>query len=134
MGTIEVLRHEGSFVKEEYRPISEVTFSQASKANARDVTGGKYTMSTTKKGRFIHRSKPYAVQLKTLWKIGRESGRLSVHYRMPHCLREMDIELKTVDWSKVLNGAKDADAKQPAKEHTTTECDGRVYTAALLIA
>ena len=114
VGTIEVLRHEGNFVKEEYRPISEVSFSQASKANASDVTGGKYTMSTTKKGRFIHRSKPYAVQLKTLWKIGRECGRLSVHYRMPHCLREMGIELKTVNWSNVIT--KEADPKETRQQ------------------
>eukprot|EP00731_Ephydatia_muelleri_P030620 Em0022g134a len=113
VGTIEVLRHEGSFIKEEYRPVSEVPFIQASKASAQHVTGGRYTMSTTKKGRLIHRSKPYTAQLKTLWKIGRECGRLSVHYRMPHCLREMDIELKTVDWSKVLNSAKEVDSNAP---------------------
>lgn len=135
VGTIQVLRHEGSFIKEEYRPISEVPFIQASKANAQDITGGRYTMSTTKKGRFIQRGKPYSVQLKALWKIGRECGRLAVHYRMPHCLKEMGIELKTVDWSKMPNNIKKADGSKdtdvPVNEQTSTDCDGSIYAPAL---
>lgn len=138
VGKIEVLRHEGSFIKEEYRPVSEVPFIQASKASAQHVTGGRYTMSTTKKGRYIHRSKPYTAQLKTLWKIGCECGRLSVYYRMPHCLTEMGIELKTVDWSKMLNSAKELnskDAKSPrVDECAPTECNSVAYAAALQIA
>lgn len=59
-------------------------------------------MSTTKKGRYIHRSAPYNVQLKKLWRIGRESGRLSVNYRMGHSLEEMGVQLRPTDWSRVI--------------------------------
>ena len=59
-------------------------------------------MSTTKKGRYIHRSAPYDVQLKKLWRIGRECGRLCVNYRMGHTLEEMSIPLRPTDWSRVI--------------------------------
>ena len=66
------------------------------------MTEGKYTMSTTKKGRYVHRTRPYDVQLKKLWRIGDESGRLVVNYRMGHTLQEMGVELKSIDWSRVV--------------------------------
>lgn len=102
IGTIEIVRCEASYVKEEYRPIRDIKFNQANKKDAYKVTAGKYTMSTTKKGRYIHRSAPYDVQLKKLWRIGRECGRLCVNYRMGHSLEEMDIQLRPTDWSRVI--------------------------------
>ena len=59
-------------------------------------------MSTTKKGKLIHQVKPYDVQLKKLWRIGRECGRLTVQYRMGHTLKGMGVELKPTDWSKIV--------------------------------
>lgn len=66
------------------------------------MTAGKYTMSTTKKGRYLHRAAPYDVQLKKLWKVGPECGRLTVRYRMGHTLEEMGVTIKQTDWSKVI--------------------------------
>lgn len=59
-------------------------------------------MSTTKKGRYIHRSAPYDVQLKKLWRVGRECGRLCVNYRMGHSLEEMGVQLRPTDWTRVI--------------------------------
>ncbi len=59
-------------------------------------------MSTTKKGRYLHRAAPYDVQLKKLWKVGPECGRLPIRYRMGHTLEEMGVTLKPTDWSKVI--------------------------------
>lgn len=102
IGTIEVVRCEASFVKEEYRTVQDTNFNQANKKDAYKVTEGKYTMSTTKKGRYLHRAAPYDVQLKKLWKVGPECGRLSVRYRMGHTLEEMGVTLKPTDWTKVI--------------------------------
>ncbi len=82
--------------------MKDTQFYQANKKDAFKVTEGKYTMSTTKKGRFIHRSAPYDVQLKKLWRIGRECGRLTVNYRMGHSLEEMGVPLRPTDWSRVI--------------------------------
>lgn len=102
IGTIEVVRCEASYVKDEYRSVKDIQFNQATKKDAFKVTEGKYTMSTTKKGRYIQRSAPYDVQLKKLWRVGRECGRLTVHYRMGHTLEEMGVSLRPTDWSRVV--------------------------------
>ncbi len=102
IGTIEVVRYEASYVKEEYRPLRDTDFDQANKKDTYKVTDGKYTMSTTKKGRYINRTRPYDVQLKKLWRIGNECGRLTVNYRMGHTLQEMNIQLRPIDWSRVV--------------------------------
>lgn len=102
IGIIEVVRCEASYVKEEYRPTKDTLFNQANKKDAYKVTEGKYTMSTTKKGRYVHRTTPYQVQLKKLWRIGRECGRLVVNYRMGHTLQELGIPLRETDWSRVV--------------------------------
>ena len=102
IGTIEIVRCEASYVKEEYRSVKDIQFNQATKKDAYKVTEGKYTMSTTKKGRYIQRSAPYDVQLKKLWRVGRECGRLTVNYRMGHTLKEMGVTLRPTDWSRVV--------------------------------
>lgn len=89
----------GKFVKEEYRPVNEVKFSQATKKDAHIVTGGSYTMSTTRKGKYLSRTRPYDVKLKKLWRIDAAVGSLSVNYRMGHSLEEMGIKLEEVDWT-----------------------------------
>ena len=101
IGKIEVVRCEASYLKEEYRPTRDINFDQANKSDALRVTNGKYTMSTTKKGRHIHRVRPYDVQLKKLWRVGPECGRLTLNYRMGHTLREMGIEPREMDWTNV---------------------------------
>jgi hypothetical protein len=103
IGRIEVVRCETSYVKQEYRKTADTVFNQATKKDAYRVTAGKYTMSTTKKGKFIHQTKPYDVQLKKLWRIGRECGRLTVHYRMGHSLEAMGIQLRATDWTKIVS-------------------------------
>ena len=57
-------------------------------------------MSTTKKGRYLNRTRPYDVKLKKLWQIDEELGRTTVHYRMGHTLEEKGIQLKSIDWTK----------------------------------
>ena len=112
------MRHQGQFVRDEYRAVSVVDFNQASKNDALSVTNGKYTMSTTKKGKYIRRSKPYNVQLKKMWKMGRESGRLSVQYRMGHTLEDLGMKLRPIDWSKGFPSP-----KHEPKSSTSSETD-----------
>lgn len=122
IGTIEVVRCEASYVRQEYRPSHDTAFSQASKRDAHRVTAGKYTMSTTKKGKLIHQVRPYDVQLKKLWRIGQECGRLTVHYRMGHTLEEMGIELRPIDWSRVV-GRKSSQESSPTSSAQSTPTD-----------
>jgi hypothetical protein len=103
IGTIEVIRYRASYVKQEYRKTVDTVFNQATKKDAYKVTAGKYTMSTTKKGKLIHSVKPYDVQLKKLWRIGRECGKLTVHYRMGHTLEGMGVQLRLTDWTKIVS-------------------------------
>lgn len=65
------------------------------------MTSGEYTMSTTKKGRYIKRQRPYEVKLKKMWKIDQEVGRLCVNYRMGYTLEEMGLQLKPIDWTQL---------------------------------
>lgn len=118
IGTIEIVRFEASYIREEYRPTKDVTFNQANKSDTRQVTEGKYTMSTTKKGRYVHRTRPYDVQLKKLWRIGSECGRLSVNYRMGHNLQDMGIELKPMDWSKVVRVSRRSSSSPSSPNHS----------------
>lgn len=90
----------GRYVKEEYRPVKEVKFNQATKKDAHSVTGGSYTMSTTRKGKYLSRTRPYDVKLKKLWRIDSAVGTLSVNYRMGHSLEEMGVKLQEIDWSQ----------------------------------
>lgn len=120
IGTIEITRCDASYVKEEYREVKGVDFHQATKKDAYKVTEGKYTMSTTKKGRYIHRSTPYDVQLKKLWRVGPESSRLTVHYRMGHTLRDMGLELKPINWSRVIVRRRSSSGSGSASPPPTT--------------
>ena len=98
-----MIRYQASYVKQEYRRTVDTVFNQATKKDAYKVTAGKYTMSTTKKGKLIHQIKPYDVQLKKLWRIGRECGKLTVQYRMGHTLEDMGIQLRPTDWTKIVS-------------------------------
>lgn len=80
--------------------MSDTKFYQANKKDARLVTEGSYTMSTTKKGRYLNRTRPYEVRLKKMWKIDAEVGRLTLNYRMGHSLEDMGITLESIDWAK----------------------------------
>lgn len=100
IGKIKIIRKIGRLVKEEYRPIKEVKFNQATKKDAHSVTGGSYTMSTTRKGKYLSRTRPYDVKLKKLWQIDSVAGSLNVNYRMGHSLEDMGVKLEHIDWSQ----------------------------------
>jgi hypothetical protein len=121
IGSIEVIRCEASYVKQEYRTTTDTVFNQATKKDAYRVTEGKYTMSTTKKGKLIHQVKPYDVQLKKLWRIGRECGRLTVHYRMGHTLEGMGVELRPTDWTKIVS---QKSSKERSSSSSSVELQG----------
>lgn len=88
IGTIEVVRHSTSFLRNEYRYREDIDFDQANKKDANEVTGGEHIMSTTKKGRLLEQVHPSQRQeMKTIWTIGGELGRLSVEYHMGHTLQ-----------------------------------------------
>lgn len=102
VGTIEVVRRGCTFVKKDWdsQPSHDMDFDQANKKDTRDVTGGKYTMSTTKKGRCIEEIKPRS-KLVHYYTTGQELGRLSVRYHMGHTLTEdFKIKLSPMDWSQ----------------------------------
>ena len=65
-------------------------FDQANKKDANAVTGGKHTMSTTKKGQLVTvRPQPYA--RRNAYKLGAELGRLKVQYHPAHTLQVSPI-------------------------------------------
>lgn len=86
VGTIEVVRYGATFLGSEYATPTTVDFDQANKKDAHGITGGKYTMSTTKKGRVLT-SRSGEAELRSIWSIGGELGRLSVEYHMGHSLQ-----------------------------------------------
>ena len=106
-------------MKEEYRPNKDISFDQANKKDAINVTSGKYTMSTTKKGKYIRRGAPYDVQLKKLWRISRECGRLTLLYRMGHTLEEMGVELRPTDWSRIIVKKPSSTSSSPSTTPTS---------------
>ena len=69
--------------------IGDTEFEQANKKDARDVTEGQHTMSTTKKGKVIRPARPHPLrqEKRNLYKTGAQLGRLSVEYRMAHTLQ-----------------------------------------------
>ena len=54
VGTIEVVRYGATFLRSDYLTTEDVDFNQANKKDTQSITGGQYTMSTTKKGRLIN--------------------------------------------------------------------------------
>ena len=98
VGTIEVVRSACSFAKRDWSSPIHVEFDQANKKDASNITGGKYVMSTTKKGRCIEQRTPTR-ELTNFYNRGPELGRLSVHYHMGHTLeQDFHIKLTPVDW------------------------------------
>ena len=83
---------EATFLHSEYRDAhrGDTDFDQANKKDACEVTQGQHTMSTTKKGKLIHRNKPYSArarqEMRNIYKTGSQLGRLGVEYRMAHTL------------------------------------------------
>jgi len=106
IGTIEVVRHSTSFLRNEYRYREDIDFDQANKKDANEVTGGEHIMSTTKKGRLLEQVHPSQRQeMKTIWTIGGELGRLSVEYHMGHTLQDKGIAVQRMDWTQAHNSA-----------------------------
>jgi hypothetical protein len=98
--------------------MSDVKFYQANKKDAHIVTQGAYTMSTTKKGRYLNRTRPYEVKLKKLWKMEKEVGSQTVNYRMGHTLQSMGIQLTTTDWNKPYFGHRTSSVSSESSECT----------------
>ena len=86
VGTIEVVRYGATYLRSEYATPTTVDFDQANKKDAQGITGGKYTMSTTKKGRVLT-SRSGGAEWRGIWSMGGELGRLSVEYHMGHSLQ-----------------------------------------------
>lgn len=85
IGTIEVVQYTTNFVRQEWRKPEDTEFDQANKKDARDVTKGRHTMSTTKKGKVVKALSKEAT-LYSVYDIGHEISRLSLHYHMAHTL------------------------------------------------
>lgn len=103
IGTIKVQRFAATFVRKEYRDSRSkhhhgIDFSQANKKDASDITGGGYTMSTTKVGRVIEETTSDHSGMVTIWDIGEQLGELIVHYHMPYTLIEKGARLVQMDW------------------------------------
>ena len=103
IGTIKVQRFAATFVRKEYRDSRSkhhhgIDFSQANKKDASDITGGGYTMSTTKVGRVIEETTSDHSGMVTVWDIGEQLGELIVHYHMPYTLIEKGARLVKMDW------------------------------------
>ena len=86
IGTIEVVRKHTTYIGEVYDHLKVDEFEQANKKDAFGVTQGKHTMSTTKKGNYVKKHN-YSFGKKSQYNLGRELGRLLVHYHMGHTLQ-----------------------------------------------
>ena len=90
IGTIEVVRYGATFLRDEWKTSSrsDIDFDQANKKDANGITGGRHTMSTTKKGKLLNHRKPSPSKKRVaIWSIDGELGRLSVEYHMGHTLQ-----------------------------------------------
>ena len=93
VGTIEVVRYGAAFLRWDYLTTKDVDFNQANKKDTQSITGGQYTMSTTKKGRLI--CPKNRERFCDIWSIGGKLGRLAVKYRMSYTLQVRYI-LRTI--------------------------------------
>lgn len=103
IGTIKVQRFAATFVRKEHRDTKSkhhrgIDFSQANKKDAKEITGGSYTMSTTKVGRIIEETTADHSGMVSIWDIGEQLGELIVHYHMPYTLIEKGVRLVKMDW------------------------------------
>ena len=76
-------------------------FKQANKKDAFAKTLGKYTMSTTKKGKVLEEHtcrSSTGCEMVDHWHIGMFKGELSVYYHMGYTLAEKGIQLTSMDW------------------------------------
>ena len=104
--------------------MSDVQFYQANKKDAHSVTNGRYTMSTTKKGKYLNRTRPYEVRLKKIWQIREEVGRLTLHYRMGHVLEEMGIKVMPVNWTRSSSSRSTSSSSESSvTSHRTVQSD-----------
>ena len=75
IGSIEVVRHATEFTCKKMKQMKNTDFDQANKKDANTVTGGKHTMSTTKKGQLVTvRPQPYA--RRNAYKLGTRHGHM----------------------------------------------------------
>lgn len=94
IGSIEVVRHATEFTCKKMKRMKNTDFDQANKKDANAVTGGKHTMSTTKKGQLVTvRQQPYA--RRNAYKLGVELGRLNVQYHPAHTLQVSAVFMLT---------------------------------------
>lgn len=103
IGTIKVQRFAATFLRKEYHDSKSkhhqgIEFSQANKKDAKEITGGDYTMSTTKVGRVIEETTTDHSGMVSIWEVGEQLGELIVHYHMPYTLIEKGVRLVKMDW------------------------------------
>ena len=82
------------------RSDQSLDYTQATKKDAFEVTAGKYTMATTKPGRYIGelsvsegKRKRNSQETINIWSKGKQLSKLDVKYHMRHTLVEMGIEV-----------------------------------------
>ena len=89
-----MVRHATEFTCKKMKRMKNTDFDQANKKDANAVTGGKHTMSTTKKGQLVTvRQQPYA--RRNAYKLGAELGRLNVQYHPAHTLQVSAVFMLT---------------------------------------
>ena len=119
VGKIEVIRKEASFSHRQPIPAhdesKECKFKQANKKDVKNITKMDYTMTTTKRGRYIREGKPYdrpqtpggknssgsrtpKMTVTDMWDIGRTLGSLSVEYHMTQTLVDWNVRIRRVGW------------------------------------
>ena len=122
VGKIEVIRKEASFSHRQLIPAhdesKECKFKQANKKDVKNITRMNYTMTTTKRGRYIRDGKPYdrpgtseagktssssagsspEMTTSEMWDIGRTLGSLSVEYHMTQTLQDWNVKIRRVGW------------------------------------
>ena len=80
-------------------------------------------MSTTRKGKYLSRTRPYDVKLKKLWRIDSAVGSLTMHYRMGHSLEQMGVKLEGIDWSQCSRRTLST-TSEASSENSIIEDDG----------
>ena len=120
VGKIEVIRKETSFSHRKPTRANdeskECKFKQANKKDVKNVTKMNYTMTTTKRGRYIRNSKPYdrphhsegesssssasppRITMGDVWEVGRTLGSLCVEYHMTQTLLDWNVPIRRVGW------------------------------------
>ena len=80
------------------QPHSDISFNQANKKDATNITRGAYTLSTTKKGRVVHNPELVCGIPFPHYKRAGYISEVSVKYMMGHSLEEKGLQLVSPPW------------------------------------